>query len=125
MRRTGIRAPGRPQRSEGPQGINALGYSPHLLAELLNRDPCLLLLLEGGIDRIDSLQALLDRGEHLLFQQGDFLLPIGGLNSGAAKRPAGGAQHDSLHAAEGGLQQQERILLTAAERRGSGRDNHG
>jgi hypothetical protein len=105
-RETGIRAPGRPQRSEGPQGINALGYSPQLLAQLLNREPRLLLLLQGGIDRIDPLQALLDRGEYLLFQQGDLLFPIGELNAGAALRPAGGALQDSLHAAERGQQQQ-------------------
>jgi energy-coupling factor transporter ATP-binding protein EcfA2 len=43
----------------------------------------------------------------------------------AAQRPAGGALQDSLHAAEGGLQQQERILLRRAERGGSGRNNHG
>jgi hypothetical protein len=107
------------------KGTAALGYSCQLLAELLNRDLRLLLLLQGGIDRIDSLQALLDRGEHLLFQQGDLLFPIGELNPGAAQRPAGGALQDSLHAAEGGLQQQERILFWRAERGGSGCDNHG
>ena len=89
MRKTGIRAPGRPQRSVGQQGLKAtcaLGISRQLLAELLNRDPRLLLLLQGGIDRINPLQALLDRGEHLLFQQGDLLFPIGELNPGAAVR---------------------------------------
>ena len=59
------------RRSEEDQGINALGISRQLLAQLLNRDPLLLLLLQGGIDRIDPLQALLDRGDHLLLQQGE------------------------------------------------------
>ena len=127
-RETGIRAPGRPQRSEGHQGLKAtcaLSISRQLLAELLNRDPRILLLLQGGIDRIDPLQALLNRGEHLLLQQGDFLFPIGELNPGAAQGPAGGSLQDPLHAAEGGLQQQERILLRRAEGGWSGRDNHG
>jgi len=50
----------------------------------------------------DPLQAPLNRGEHLLFQQGDSLFPTGELNPGAAQRPAGGALQDPLHAAEVG-----------------------
>jgi hypothetical protein len=44
---------------------------------LLNRNSRFLLLLEGGIDRIDPLQALLNHRENLLFQEDDFIFPIG------------------------------------------------
>ena len=84
----------------------------------------ILLLEQHLIDRIDPLQALLDGGEHLLLQEGDFLLPIGMLNPGAAQRLAGGELEDALHAAERGLQQQKRILLRATERGREGR-GHG
>ena len=47
------------------------------LLQLGNRDACILLLLQGGIDRIDPLQAVLHGGQHLLLQEGDLLLSVG------------------------------------------------
>jgi hypothetical protein len=75
-----------------------------------------LLLLQGGIDLIDPLQAVLQHRQHLFLQEGDLLLPIGMLNPGAAQRLALGEQQDALNAAQAGLEQQERILLRPAER---------
>jgi hypothetical protein len=58
------------------------------LLQLGNRDACILLLLQGGIDRIDPLQAVLHGGQHLLLQEGDLLLSVGMLNPGAAEKLA-------------------------------------
>ena len=84
----------------------------------------ILLLLQDRIDLIDALQALLHRRQHLLLQQGDLLLPIGLLDPGAAQRKPSPQLQDPLDRLEAGFEQQERILLRPAERRGSSR-KHG
>ena len=76
----------------------------------------LLLRQEPLIQLIDARQALLDRGNQLLLQQGDFLLAIGLLDPGAAQRQPEAAPQDLLHRAQGGFEQQERILFCFAER---------
>ena len=63
-----------------------------LLIQLGEGNARILLLEQDPIDGnrfaedcvYDTLQALLDGGEHLLLQEGDLLLPVGMLNPGAA-----------------------------------------
>jgi hypothetical protein len=90
-----------PWRSDGRQsGIQ----------ELLCNFKTLIQLLHPG-------QAVLNRGDHLLLQPGDFLFSIGLLDPGAPQRQPAPAQQNLLHGAQRGFKQQERIFLRTAERR--------
>ena len=76
----------------------------------------LLLGQQPLIQLINSLEALLDRGDHLLLKQANFLLAIGLLDPGAAQRQPPPQLQDPLDRLEAGFEQQERILFWFAER---------
>ena len=91
--------------------------TPNGLLALMNLQ--ILLKLQRLIDLIHPRQALLNRRQHLFLQPGNLFLSIGPINPGAPQRPAGMAPEDRFDGFAAGLQQQERILLRPAERRGS------
>jgi hypothetical protein len=123
--REGAAAPRRwPSRHLQPQLSQRLTISlqPAALQQLL-------LGQQPPIELIHPRQALLDCGDHILFQDRDLFLSIGLLDPGATQRQPAATAEDLLHRAQRGFEQQERILLGPAEggagnNRGVGRE-HG
>ena len=64
----------------------------------------LLLGQQPLIQLINARQAVLDRRDYLLLQQGDFLLAIGLLDPGAAQRQPAAAPQDLLNRAQRGFE---------------------
>lgn len=79
-------------------------------------------LLLGQQTLIRPREALLDHRDHLLDQVRDLFLSIGLHDPGAAQRQPTPLRQDPLVFLGAGFEQQERILLRPAERRGSSKE---